>query len=320
MNSNAPFVICIMGPTASGKTDLALQLAKHTSAEIINVDSAQIYQGMDIGSGKPNAQERGLIAHHLMDFLDPAIAYSAAQFRLDAISCIKDILARKRLPILVGGTMLYFKVLQHGIAELPDKDIEIRSRLDEMIRTKGLAELYAKLKDIDPTTASRISPTDPQRITRALEIYEITGMPMSHWLKQSPSQETLPYQFLNIGLIPIETERSILHQRIEQRFDNMLAQGLLEEVKRLYQREDLNESLPAIRSVGYRQVWRHFKGEYTFEEMREKSIAATRQLAKRQLTWLRSWPNLKAFDFADNHLLQNVTTYLKNQGVQFNND
>lgn len=291
-------LICILGPTASGKTALALALANQYPIEIINVDSAQIYHGMDIGSGKPDKAIREQVPHHLMDFLDPAQAYSAAQFREDALICIEDILSRDRIPLLVGGTMLYFKALQQGLAPLPTASPEVRQHLMQRLQNEGLASLYEYLLKIDPQTAARLAPTDPQRILRAIEIYEITQKPMSHWLEQQ-QPDSLPYEFMNIALMPITTPRSVLHERIAARFDAMLEQGLIEEVRKLKERADLNADLPAIRAVGYRQVWLYLEGKLSFEEMREKTIAATRQLAKRQMTWLRHWPDLQVFDFAE---------------------
>ncbi len=300
MNNLAP-VFCIMGPTASGKTDLAIALSRDLPIEIINVDSAQIYQGMDIGSGKPSKEIQQLIPHHLMDFLDPAIPYSAAQFRQDAIRVIQDIHARKALPLLVGGTMLYFKILQEGIAQLPDRDNDIRALIEAKAKEQGWVALHEELARKDPQSAIRIKPTDPQRIQRALEIIEITGKSMSSMLNQP--KVAAPFNFINIGLMPLTTERAVLHQQIEKRFDAMLAQGLIEEVQSLKARQDLNLMMPSMRAVGYRQVWQYLDNEFNFDMMREKAIVATRQLAKRQLTWLRQWLNLTTYDFLDTESL-----------------
>lgn len=314
MQSKAPIVICLMGPTASGKTDLAVNLSEHFASEIINVDSAQIYQGMDIGSGKPSLQIRQKVPHHLMDFLDPKIPYNAAQFRHDAIACINEILERGKVPILVGGTMLYFKVLQQGLSSLPEANDALRKRLEAWADREGWAALHKALYQIDPLTANRIKPNDSQRIQRALEIAEITGKPMSFWLSQ-PKADPLPFEFLNIALIPVTTPRAVLHERILLRFDAMLENGLVAEVEKLFRRGDLNDSLPAIRSVGYRQVWQYLMGQLSYDEMHEKAVAATRQLAKRQLTWLRQWPMLTTFDFLAPGLSESVLDFLKKHGV-----
>ena len=294
-----------MGPTASGKTDLAIALADHFPIEIINVDSAQIYLGMDIGSGKAPLALLDKVPHHLMSFLDPAIPYSAAQFRTDALKMIADIIQRKKLPVLVGGSMLYFKALQEGLSSLPSASQEVRANLEKEALELGWAHLHARLKEIDPTAANRISPNDPQRISRALEINQLTGEPMSAWIQKNDKPKS-DYAFVNIGLIPELTPRAILHDRIEKRFDAMLELGLITEVERLFGRSDLHRNLPSMRTVGYRQVWEYLLKETTFETMREKAIAATRQLAKRQLTWLRSWPNLETVDFYENPLPETI--------------
>ncbi len=305
-------IICIMGPTASGKTALALALSEQFPIEIINVDSAQIYQGMDIGSGKPSVAVRKKVPHHLMDILDPAQPYSAAQFCYNAIEAIQSIISRNRIPILVGGTMLYFKALQQGLSELPESSPIIRQQLENHLQENGLDALYQRLQVLDPLRASQIKSTDPQRILRALEIYDITGKTMSEWLVR-PRIPLHSYQFINIALIPQTTPREVLHQRIEQRFVGMLDEGLVEEVKKLYQRGDLAPSMPAIRAVGYRQVWQYLANELSYEAMRETAIAATRQLAKRQLTWLRSWPQMQFFDMDAPDLLVNVSSNINQQ-------
>lgn len=310
--TNLP-IICLMGPTACGKTDLAIQLAKSLPIEIINVDSAQIYQGMNIGSGKPSSAILKETVHHLMGFLDPLIPYSAAQFRIDALKIIQEIQQRNKVPLLVGGTMLYFKVLQEGINDLPNANQAVRDNIEKMAHQMGWAQLHQHLAQIDPQRANQIRPTDTQRIQRALEIIEITGTTMSHWLNQP--KEALPYHFINIALMPIETSRSVLHDNIAMRFDSMISQGLIEEVQSLKARGDLDLSLPSMRSVGYRQVWQYLHREITFEEMREKAIAATRQLAKRQLTWLRRWTPLLAYDFQDPGVLDKVSGAIKEHSV-----
>lgn len=282
-----------MGPTASGKTALSLALAEKLPIEIINVDSAQIYQGMDIGSAKPSLAERQKVKHHLIDILQPNHRYNAAQFCEDAHRLISEIQLRNHIPLLVGGTMMYFKALQQGLSDLPHGNQTIRQQLEIEIQAKGLNALYEKLKDIDPISAQKISPTDKQRIQRALEVFILTNTPLSTWhdVKSTPMLE-----FINIGLMPIKTERSVLHERIALRFRTMIEQGFIEEVKAVWEiaRE---ENLPARRCVGYRQVGDFLVGISSYEVMIEKSIAATRQLAKRQMTWLRHWPDCHYFDF-----------------------
>lgn len=300
-----------MGPTASGKTDLALALSESFPVEIVSVDSAQIYRGMDIGSGKPSQAVLQKVPHHLIDIRSPHETYSVAQFREDTLKILSDITARDRIPLLVGGTMLYFRALQQGLSPLPASDNEIREALTLQLQEEGLQALYQRLKDIDPITAQRLHPSDQQRIQRALEVFMMTGKPMSFWLKE-PIDSPSVYRFVDIGLVPLVTPRSELHSRIEQRFENMLLQGLVVEVEKLFTNEALHAALPALRSVGYRQVWQYLSKEISFEQMKEKAIAATRQLAKRQLTWLRQWSSLHTFDFLDPNLLKKVGHYLNN--------
>ncbi|WP_194724531.1 tRNA (adenosine(37)-N6)-dimethylallyltransferase MiaA [Noviherbaspirillum malthae] len=285
-----PLAVAIMGPTASGKTAAALEIARQIPAEIISVDSALVYRGMDIGTAKPTAAERAAAPHHLIDILDPAESYSVMQFRQDAIRLVGEIAARGKLPLLVGGTMLYFKVLRDGIDSLPQADPELRARLDEDAARLGVPALHARLATIDPETAARLKPNDSQRIQRALEIHALTGQPMSQLLARAP-KEDLPFDLLPLSLEP--SDRSVLHARIATRFDAMLSAegGLLDEVRRLRTRDDLHLGLPSMRCVGYRQAWEYLDGVYGFAELREKGIAATRQLAKRQITWLRSMPD-----------------------------
>lgn len=287
MNRQAK-VICLMGPTASGKTDVAVHWAEHSHCDIVSVDSALIYRGMDIGTAKPDAKILVKAPHRLIDILDPAECYSAADFCRDAINEIQSIIAQDRIPLLVGGTMLYFKALQQGLAELPAASPQVREQLDQQIKQQGLAALYQQLKNIDPKSAKKIQPNDKQRIQRALEVYELTGTPMSQLQQQSRSK--LPYQFINYAIMP--ADRVKLHERIATRFHNMLQHGFIDEVEVLKQRGDLSLQLPSMRAVGYRQVWQMLDGDITQAEMIEQGIAATRQLAKRQLTWLRRWPNL----------------------------
>lgn len=288
MSTELP-VVCIMGPTASGKTALAIALKQHLhNAELISVDSALVYRGMDIGTAKPSAAELAAAPHFLLDMLDPAQSYSAADFRADALTLIADIQRRGNIPVLVGGTMLYFKALLQGISALPAADEHIRQQLEAQAAKLGWAAMHQQLALVDPQAAARIHPNDPQRINRALEVYRLTGKSLTELTAEKP--EPFPYKIHQFAIAP--TERAVLHQRIEQRFMQMLEQGFEQEVRQLFQREDLHENLPAIRCVGYRQMWQYLAGQITHEEMVSQGIAATRQLAKRQLTWLRSWPDL----------------------------
>ncbi len=305
--SKLPKVICLMGPTASGKTDLAFAIAEHLPVEIINVDSTQVYRGMDIGTAKPTLEEQAQVPHHLIDILDPSESYSVAQFCQDALRCINDIHLRGKIPLLVGGTMLYFHALQHGLAPLPSSDPSIRAELEEELSSKGLNELYLELEQVDPVAASRIKPTDPQRIQRALEVYRLSGKSLSAWLEKQESQN-LTFLPLNIAIIP--PDRETLHHRIVLRFTKMLKKGFIEEVERLYFRADLNAGLPALRSVGYRQVLEYLSGNTSFAIMQEHCIIATRQLAKRQITWLRSWQDLHRYDSDDTQLVQRILKML----------
>jgi tRNA dimethylallyltransferase len=290
----APLAVAIMGPTASGKTAAALEIARRLPCEIISVDSALVYRQMDIGTAKPNAAELASVPHHLIDILEPTQAYSAMQFRQDAIRLAQDIRARGKLPLLVGGTMLYFKVLRDGLDDLPQADPAVRARLDEEAARDGVPAQHARLATLDPITAQRLKPNDSQRIQRALEIIELTGQPMSAQLSQKGA-EPLPFTLLPLALEP--AERAVLHERIAQRFDLMLqGDALLDEVRRLRARGDLHLGLPSMRCVGYRQAWEHLDGDYGYAEMRERGIIATRQLAKRQLTWLRSMPERIVID------------------------
>ncbi|EJM98615.1 tRNA (adenosine(37)-N6)-dimethylallyltransferase MiaA [Herbaspirillum sp. YR522] len=289
-----PLAVAIMGPTASGKTAAALEVARHLPCEIISVDSALVYRGMDIGTAKPTRAELASVPHHLVDILDPSQAYSAMQFRQDALRLVQDITARGRLPLLVGGTMLYFKVLRDGLDELPQADPALRAQLDEEAARLGMPAMHARLAELDPATAQRLKPNDSQRIQRALEITLLTGKPMSSLLAQQQAQP-LPFALLPLALEP--AERAVLHARIALRFDMMLRDGaLLDEVRALRARGDLHLGLPSMRCVGYRQAWEYLDGEIDAEALREKGIAATRQLAKRQLTWLRSMPDRIVID------------------------
>ena len=300
MIDTLPPAIFLMGPTASGKTDLALQLADALPCEIISVDSALIYRGMDIGSAKPSAQILQKYPHHLVDILDPAQSYSAAQFRADALSAMADITARGRIPLLVGGTMLYFKALTEGLAAMPAADLAVRAALEQQAATEGWAALYTELQQVDPVSAERIHPNDPQRVMRALEVWRISGQSMTEHRaqqalqKQASNGQHLPYNVATFAIAP--QQRNILHERIAQRFHLMLEQGFITEVEALRQRGDLHVDLPAIRAVGYRQAWAYLDGDYTYDEMIERGIIATRQLAKRQFTWLRSWADIDWLD------------------------
>lgn len=298
-----PRVIFVMGPTASGKTDLAMRLCDHLPCDLISVDSAMVYRGMDIGTAKPDPETLAAYPHRLVDILDPAEAYSAARFREDALEEISEIHSRGRIPVLVGGTMLYFNALQQGLAKLPEADPDLRARLEAEAAQLGWPALHARLAEVDPESAQRLKPTDSQRLQRALEVFELTGKPISeHWREQAEAR--LPFDILPLALMP--GDRARLHERIEQRFDLMLASGFEEEVRQLWERGDLHAGMPSIRCVGYRQMWSWFNGEYDRETMRYRGIVATRQLAKRQLTWLRGWPRVHWLDTEAPNLLSNA--------------
>jgi len=294
--------ICIMGPTASGKTDLAIKLVKKLPVEIISVDSALVYKDMRIGTARPSSAELQSAPHRLIDFMEPSESYSAARFRQDALREMHEITESGKIPLLVGGSMLYFRSLLQGLSELPSADEEVRAELMAQMSEKGLQAMHAQLASVDPQAAQRIHPNDPQRIQRALEVYRITGMSLSEW--QTQPIEPLPYQTTLIGLMP--SDRSVLHARIAARFDKMLEMGLVDEVRALYQRGDLNLDMPSMRAVGYRQVWQYLDGELNYDEMVERGVIATRQLAKRQLTWMRSMPDLIKFDCLNNNLEDEV--------------
>jgi tRNA dimethylallyltransferase len=289
--------VAIMGPTASGKTAAALEIARHLPCEIISVDSALVFRGMDIGTAKPSMNERAVAPHHLIDILDPRESYSVMQFRDDAIRLAQDILARGKLPLLVGGTMLYFKGLRDGLDALPQADPALRARLDEEFSRDGSAAMHARLAGLDPITAARLNPMDTQRIHRALEVIELSGQTMSSLLARAPKVE-LPFELLPLALEP--SDRSVLHARIADRFDAMLKGGaLIAEVEALRARGDLHLGLPSMRCVGYRQSWEYLDGDYDFATLRDRGVFATRQLAKRQLTWLRSMPDRIVVDCLD---------------------
>jgi tRNA dimethylallyltransferase len=298
-----------MGPTASGKTSLAIEFLQRFPVELISVDSALVYKSMDIGTAKPDAATLALAPHHLINIIDPTEAYSAAQFRTDALRLMANIMARGKIPLLVGGTMLYFKALQRGLSNLPQADIAIRARLDAGAASQGWPAMHAKLAKIDAETAARLKPTDSQRIQRALEVFELSGKPMSALFKEGNSQE-LPYRLLKIALIP--SNRAVLHQRIAARFDIMLKQGLLDEVSGLLKNYPaLHSDMPSMRCVGYRQALQHLDGEFDLSTLREKGIVATRQLAKRQLTWLRGMDDTIEVDCLDKNVLDSISRTIK---------
>lgn len=284
-----PLAVFLMGPTASGKTDLAVELVQRLPCDIISVDSALVYRGMDIGTAKPGPDLLARAPHRLIDICDPGEAYSAARFREDALGEMAEITAAGRIPLLVGGTMLYFRALQYGLSELPQADPELRRRLETEAAEHGWEALHQRLAQVDPQAAGRIHPNDPQRIQRALEIFELTGRPLTELQRQDGVQK-LPYRLVKLVRAP--KDRSLLHERIAQRFHRMLELGFEDEVRGLLARGDLSLDLPSMRSVGYRQMALYLQGEYSREEMIERSIIATRQLAKRQLTWLRADPEL----------------------------
>jgi tRNA dimethylallyltransferase len=278
----------LLGPTASGKSRLALELAARHPVEIVSVDSGQVYRGMDIGTAKPSREERARVPHHLIDVVEPTESYSAGRFRADCVDAIMEIQGRGKIPLLAGGTMLYYKALAQGIDALPQADPALRARIDARAARLGWPALHAELARVDPAAAARISPNDAQRIQRAMEVWEVTGRPISSHQIKAPS--LLPFALRAFALIP--EDRAELHRRIAERFDRMLRDGLVEELESLRKRYDLSVALPSMRCVGYRQAWAYLEGEYDRATMRDKGIAATRQLAKRQLTWLRSLPGL----------------------------
>ncbi|RDK00661.1 tRNA (adenosine(37)-N6)-dimethylallyltransferase MiaA [Paraburkholderia lacunae] len=300
MTSRIPTPVpCLLGPTASGKTAAALALAARRPVEIVSVDSALVYREMDIGTAKPTVEERALAPHHLIDIVDPADAYSAADFRTDALRLIGEISARGRVPLLVGGTMLYYKALTQGLNDLPAADAEVRTALDADAARDGWPAMHARLAAVDPVTAARLAPNDSQRIQRALEVFTLTGQAMSALLAAPPRSDDAAqaWRFVPIALEP--SDRSVLHARIERRFDAMLADGFVDEVVRLRERGDLSPGMPSMRCVGYRQVWEYLDGVIDYPTMRDKGVFATRQLCKRQLTWLRSMPERVVVDCCD---------------------
>jgi tRNA dimethylallyltransferase len=298
-----PHAIFLMGPTASGKTALSVRLAQELNGEIISVDSALVFKGMDIGTAKPTQEERGGVPHHLIDILDPADSFSTGQFRKQALHLMDNIVGRGKIPILVGGTMLYFNALNSGLAVLPEANADIRAKLDQDLVRLGKEALHQRLAAVDPESAARIHPNDPQRIQRALEVYEISGKPLTSFFTEAQAQD-IPYQRIKLIIAP--QDRAILHDIIARRFMQMLEQGFIDEVAALYQRGDLTEKMPSIRAVGYRQAWSYLEGEYDLETMIEKAIVATRQLAKRQFTWLRREVDATSFQTGQTGLLAEV--------------
>lgn len=294
-----PTIICLTGPTAAGKSASTLAIAQRWDIEIIVMDSATIYQGMDIGTAKPSPNELALVPHHLIDILDPADTYSAANFVHDTEKLIDQIHARQRHVLICGGTLLYYKALRDGLSQLPESTPEVRSALDAEALIKGWPALHQELQALDPDTAQRLAPNDSQRIQRALEIYRVSGKTMSAWLKDKPPKPLHQRNYYTISLEP--TERQLLSPRISQRYQQMIEQGLVAEVERLHSRPDLHTGLPSIRSVGYRQIWDYLEGEIDLETAIERAISATRQLAKRQMTWLRSMPERQRVDCMDPH-------------------
>jgi tRNA dimethylallyltransferase len=299
-----------MGPTASGKTAVAIELARALPCEIVSVDSALVYKDMNIGTAKPDGETLRAFPHHLVDLIEPHESYSAARFRDDALAAMREITERGRIPLLVGGTMLYFKALTEGLNELPEADPMIRLVIDTMVEEQGSAAVYQKLKELDPDTAARLEPNDTQRVQRALEIYYITGKTMGALL-QKPRYVYFPYTPIRIALVP--GDRAVLHERIEQRFEQMVKAGLVEEARRVRDDYGLDASVPSMRCVGYRQALQHLNGELTGEELVSHGVAATRQLAKRQLTWLRAMQGVALFDCLADDLAPRVLDYVRRE-------
>jgi len=304
--ANRPRLICLMGPTASGKTDLAIALAAQLDCELVSVDSALVYRGLDIGSAKPD------FPHHLVDIRDPSEPYSAADFAADARRLAAEITARGKTPLLVGGTMLYFKAFLDGLADMPAANPAIRAAIEAEAAQYGWPHLHAELAQVDPDAAARIHPHHSQRLARAIEVYRATGVPLTTWHRKGPEQGSAPcssdplarYEVRQLAICP--HDRAVLHERIALRFASMMQAGFLEEVRALWQRGDLQPDLPALRAVGYRQLWQHLEGECSLHEAVQKGVAATRQLAKRQLTWLRKWPELDwIFTDCDGNIVEN---------------
>lgn len=305
-----PHVVCLMGPTASGKTGLAVELAEHHNFEIISVDSALVYKGMDIGTAKPDAELLARAPHRLIDIIDPLESYSAADFVFDAVEQSQEILAKGKTPLLVGGTMMYFNALQKGLAEMPQANAELRAVIEVEAAEKGWVALHEELRAIDPEAASRIHPNDPQRLQRAIEVYRLTGKTMTQFWAQQEAV-SLPFDMINMAVMP--KERSVLHARIERRFYDMMDWGFLAEVENLYKRGDLSIDMPSMRCVGYRQLWQYLEGDDLLDDAIFKGVVASRQLAKRQLTWLRGWDDLMIFDSLSKDLLTETLNYIESR-------
>lgn len=306
-SDQVPVAIFLMGPTAAGKTELALALHEHLPVELISVDSSQVYRGMDVGTAKPTPAQLARAAHRLIDIRDPTEPYSAAEFRADAFREMQDIWRSGRVPLLVGGSMLYFHALEYGLSLLPSADLALRRTLEEQARRVGWPKLHQRLQTLDPQAAQRIHPHDAQRIQRALEIVELTGKPATYWYTRAP-RVALPCQLIRLGICP--RQRSELHERIRVRFKRMLSQGLVAEVEHLRDRDDIGPELPSMRTVGYRQVWEYLTGQVNYNQMTERGVIATRQLAKRQLTWLRSYREVHRLDSTDCTLVASCLGYL----------
>lgn len=302
--SDKPLALALMGPTASGKTNIAMGLADQYPVSIISVDSSLVYKGMDIGAAKPDKEMLRRYPHYLVDIREPNEPYSAANFREDALEVIEKVIAQGRIPLLVGGTMLYFKVLLDGMAELPAANEKVRQEIVEKARKLGWKAIHEELKEIDPISAARIHPNDIQRLQRAIEVFELSGQTLTE-LQSAQSEQVLPCRMVSMALMT--ENRALLHSRIAQRFEQMLSSGFVDEVRALKAKYPSERDLPSMRAVGYRQMWQYLAGELNYEEMAEKGLAATRQLAKRQITWLRAWPELHCFDMEDPDLLTLVT-------------
>jgi tRNA dimethylallyltransferase len=313
MNTLPP-AIFIMGPTAAGKTDLAIEIAKQYPVEIISVDSALVYKGMDIGTAKPEPEVLAQFPHHLVNILDPTEPYSAGQFRDDALALMSEITQHGKVPLLVGGTMLYFRALQGGLADLPPADPAIRAELDAEVEAHGLIHLHQRLAEVDPVSANRIHVNDPQRLQRAMEVYLVSGKTLTELTAEQ--QVDFPYQVSKVIITPFD--RKILHKRIEQRYRNMVKAGFVDEVRRLFERDDCHAQLPAIRAVGYRQAWSYLSGQIEEDTFIYKAIVATRQMAKRQLTWCRSQDDGVWFDSGDGLPVDTVCQFLKQDIELFN--
>lgn len=304
--SKYPTALFLMGPTASGKTDLAIQLAQQCNCEIISVDSALIYKGMDIGTAKPTAEERAKAPHFLVDIIDPLESYSAGDFRRDALRLMKEICARGNTPLLVGGTMLYYKALVDGLSPLPSADPVIRAEIEKEAEQHGWQAMHDLLEEIDPVSAKRIHVNDPQRLSRAIEVFRISGKSLTELTEMK--SEPIPYDIKQFAIAP--SDKAILHERIERRFHLMLKAGFEQEVKALYERGDLHLDLPSMRCVGYRQMWEYLQGKMDYDEMVYRGIVATRQLAKRQMTWLRGWKNVTWLESGDNNNFEIIKAVL----------